>query len=55
MAQGGLAGGGGEGREAGWVKGRRVNRERGQEGLGLPRKGERCKTGRAGEWFSPRD
>ena len=28
MAQGGLAGGGGEGREAGWVKGRRVNRER---------------------------
>lgn len=35
MAQGGLAGGGGEDREAGWVKGRRVNREREQEGLGL--------------------
>ena len=35
MAQGGLAGGGGEDGEAGWAKGRRVNREREQEGLGL--------------------
>lgn len=35
MAQGGLAAGGREDREARWVKGRRVNREREQVGLGL--------------------